>query len=363
MIYSKYTDRIKEIVQKKALRNDFKKGLSNEFDNYPSLKTKGELFIEQRNFSKSNRLNSGLPLSNILHPTIMETAEIGLHPSFKHLKGTNNTENHYIVSVFIDIAGSTKLFGEYELEEIFIITNTIQSAAIHTCLSLGGQIQRLQGDGVFAYFGGKEISKKDAVEMAVTASSMITYFVKNDIEKLLFDEEIEGIKTRIGIDFGDDHEVLWANFGLLNISELTTLSLHTSLASKMQSYAKKNGINVGQKIRDILKVDDNLFDLVKNSKGEVVKRYIYEDQKNGIYYTQYCFDWLNYLKTLSFIGTDSNNELYIISAQKAEEIRLQKLRTTAAVINANSGFTNSNGGITTSSTGVKNQDHRFHYGQ
>ena len=362
MIYSKYTDRIKEIVQKKTQRSHFQKGSNNQFGIYPSLKSKNELFTEQRNFSKSNQLNAGLPISNILHPTIMETAEIGLHPSFKHLKGTSNTENHYIVSVFIDIAGSTKLFGEYELEEIFIITNTIQSAAIHTCLSLGGQIQRLQGDGVFAYFGGKGISKKEAVEMAVTASGMITYFVKNDIEILLFNEEIEGIKTRIGIDFGDDHEVLWANFGLMNVSELTTLSLHTSLASKMQSFAKKNGINVGQKIKDILQVDDKLFDLVKNSKGEIVKRYIYEDQKNGIYYTQYCFDWLNYLKTLPFIGTENNGDLYIITAQKVEEIRLQKLRTTAAAINTSSAFTNSKGHIATNNTGVKNQDHQFHYG-
>lgn len=38
---------------------------------------------------------------------------IGHHPDFKYLKHTGKTEKHNIVSVFIDIKGSTNLFKRY----------------------------------------------------------------------------------------------------------------------------------------------------------------------------------------------------------------------------------------------------------
>src|SRR5690606_523932 len=144
----------------------------------------------------------------------------------------------YIVSVFIDISNSTSLFREYEPETILIITNTIQRAAIHTCVTFGGYVHRLEGDGLFVYFGGKGIDKKDATIKAITAASMFTYFVKNDLKKIFDHEGIEDISTKIGMDFGDDDKVLWAKAGIGDCSEITTYSLHTSLASKMQKWAK-----------------------------------------------------------------------------------------------------------------------------
>src|SRR5690606_12612817 len=119
-------------------------------------------------------------------------------------------------------------FREYDLETITVITNTIQRAAIHTCVALGGYIHRLQGDGVFVYFGGKGIDKKDANIKAITATSMFTYFVKNDLKKIFDQDGIEDISTRIGIDFGDDENVIWAKAGIGDCSEITTYSLHTN---------------------------------------------------------------------------------------------------------------------------------------
>ena len=99
---------------------------------------------------------------------------------------------------------------------------------------------------------------------------------------------------------------MWANFGVANVSELTTLSLHTSLASKMQSYAKPNGIVAGQYIKDRLQEGDAFFQVVEE------KRYIFENDKKGFRYTQYIFDWYSFLKSLPFIGTDSQGNLYFI---------------------------------------------------
>jgi adenylate cyclase len=157
MIYDNYINRIRNVVAENKERNGLINGSSNLSGMSGIPKSKSGLLKEQKAFASKLQLNAE-PLRLIV-PSTIEDARIGLHPDFKHLKGTNNMEYHYIVSVFIDIKGSTNLHNEYDLEEVYVITNTIQSAAIHTCLSLGGHIQRLQGDGVFAYFGGKSIEK------------------------------------------------------------------------------------------------------------------------------------------------------------------------------------------------------------
>lgn len=275
MIYNNYTDRLKNILaesrsRKNDLDKDFKNfsGIGGFSDSYSNKRT---LIQEQRIFSNSMHLNAK-PLGSILTNEQLKNAKLGQHPDFIRLRGTDDVEYHYIVSLFIDIQGSTNLHRKYDLEDIYRITNTIQSAAIHTCIALGGHIQRLQGDGVFAYFGGKNIDKNKAVQLAVTACSMFTYFVENDLKNIFLEDGIENISTRIGIDFGDDNDVQWANFGLMDVCELTTNSLHTSLASKMQSYASKNGIVVGQYIKDRMNIDETFFDLVRKSDGTIYNR-------------------------------------------------------------------------------------------
>lgn len=359
--YSPYTDRIKNIVNIGRNRRNLEKFTGTYRNSSGSRTIKKEAIQEQRNFNNKIQLNAGHSLSSVLQVARLEDAKIGLHPDFKHLKGTDETEFHYIVSVFIDIAGSTNLFRGYDLEDIYQITNTIQGAAIHTCLSFGGQVQRLQGDGVFAYFGGRGINKKTASEMAVIATSMFTYFVKNDLSNVFAGDEIEDIKTRIGIDFGDDDDVMWANFGLMDVNELTTLSLHTSLASKMQAYAKENGIVVGQNVKDQLQIDESLFDLVKNSKGEVERRYIFEDKKKNFRYTQYAFDWYRYLENLPFIISNSEGNLLIRS--QSETDRLSKLRDTTSLLKTGMAYTDTSGVISSNNSGTKNEEHRFHYGK
>lgn len=361
MLYSNYTERIKNILSESKQRKQFEKGFSNFNGLSDAPVNKKKLINEQRKFSNKLQLNAQ-PLGAILQTNTLPDAKLGLHPDFKHLKQTDETEYHHIVSVFIDIQGSTNLHKEYELADIYRITNTIQSAAIHTCILIGGHVQRLQGDGVFVYFGGKNIDKKRAVEMAATACSMFTYFVKNDLKNIFLEDGIEDINTRIGIDFGEDDDVLWANFGLMDVSELTTLSLHTSLASKMQAYACTNGIVVGQNVKDKLMGDESMYSLVKNSKGEVIKRYIFENNKTNFRYTQYTFDWYKFLKTLPFVKSDADGNLYM-DDKEIEAARISRLRDTSVLIGTGNAFLDKQGNVTSHSSGVQHQPHKFHYGE
>ncbi len=231
--------------------------------------------------------------------------QIGHHPHFKHLKTTGGTEKHYIISTFIDIKGSTNLYKKYDEETNMIITNTIQLAAINVCVLFGGFIQRIQGDGLFVYFGGKNIDRKMAMQQCMTALSLFTYFVKNDLKNLFEQHGIERIYTRIGVDFGDDDKVLWGVAGVNGSSEIATYSLHTSLAAKMQVHAGSNEIVVGQFVKDIASFDDILYSVVED------KRYIFTNPEKNFYYTQFKFDWYKYLRASKFIISSTDGQLDI----------------------------------------------------
>jgi len=235
----------------------------------------------------------------------------GQHPDFAYLKHTNEVENHYIVSMFVDIKGSTNLFRRYTPETVLVITNTLQRAAIHTCLIFGGFVHRLQGDGLFVYFGGRNVSVQEAVKRALQFSSVFTYFVKNDIKALFEQQGIEAIFTRIGIDLGYDEHVVWALAGIGEISEVTTCSLHTSLASKMQSHAPSNGIVAGHHVFQESPEIAEMFAPVSRRTNDEKHRYIYQIPERKFNYTQYDFEWLVFLKRQSFIATDFSGNLHL----------------------------------------------------
>ncbi|SCW38244.1 adenylate/guanylate cyclase domain-containing protein [Mucilaginibacter sp. NFR10] len=232
------------------------------------------------------------------------TQKLGSHPDFAHLKHTEDTEEHYIVSMFVDVRRSTQLYGRYEPATVFVINNAIQRAAIHTALIFGGYVHRLQGDGLFAYFGGKNMSIKDAVNRALQFASIYSYFVKHDLKEVFEEQGIEQIYTRIGVDLGYDEDVVWAMAGIGEISEVTTFSLHTNLASKMQANAVSNGIVIGDHIKKEAALLQEFFSPVCLRTGKEADRYIFEIPKKGFRYTQHDFDWLKFLKKQDYIASD-----------------------------------------------------------
>jgi adenylate cyclase len=297
------------IIEKALNMNEIRKG-ANESQIFSALAAPA---ISQRyNFSDYANSKAHLSLSSDLVAIANKMGVvphnnqlIGHHPHFSYLKGTTNTEKHYIISAFIDIKGSTNLFKKYDEETNMIITNTIQLAAINVCQLFGGFIQRIQGDGLFVYFGGKNIDKTKSTQHCLTALGLFSYFVKNDLKRVFEQHGIERIFTKIGVDFGDDDKVLWGVAGKENTSEIATYSLHTSLAAKMQAYASSNEIVVGQYVKDKANFDPTFYTVVEE------QRYIFSDQDNGFYYTQYVFDWLKYLKSLQHIATSITGDITI----------------------------------------------------
>jgi len=222
---------------------------------------------------------------------------IGPHPDFKHLEH-DQYMNHYAVSMFLDIKGSTELSKRYDLLQIRQIKDTILTLAIQVCSFFGGHIQRLQGDGIFIYFVRTSLYDSDAVINALNAASLMTFFMKYQLPVHFKDEEIQPPKVRIGIDYGDSEKTIWSYYGLSFCRELTTTSLHTDLAAKLQSKADPNGIRIGNNIVEMLDLQPNL---VKKIIGE---EFIFNDS-----YRQWNFDWESFLLSFDFIRRDSERNL------------------------------------------------------
>ncbi len=298
-IFSNY----KNIIEKALDQNDLSKAQESIGLGFPLNRYELKMFSEDKSSLSLSSVNELQKMTNNVNIIPMEEQIVGHHPDFRYLKGTKNTENHYILSAFIDIRNSTSLFRRYDNETIFIITNTIQLAAIAICTQFGGFIHRLQGDGLFVYFGRKGLSEEDATNHALIALSLFTYFVKNELKELFESRGIEAIHTTIGVDLGFYKDVLWAMAGIGDTSEITTYSLHTSLASKMQGYAKSNQIIVGHNVKEIVDCDD-FFEVVPE------KRYIFQDPRKNFNYTQYIFKSIRFIKSREYMVTSPSGQIH-----------------------------------------------------
>ncbi|GAB3241684.1 hypothetical protein GCM10027346_37400 [Hymenobacter seoulensis] len=223
-------------------------------------------------------------------------ALLGPHPDFKGL-AHDETLNHYAVSMFADIKGSTRLNAYYDLPTIRRIKDYVLTLAIEVCSFFGGHIQRLQGDGVFVYFVGKNVHKNDAIISALNAASVLTYFVNTQLALLFQQLEVKPLKIRVGIDYGDDNDVLWSHYGIPGCSELTTTSLHTDLAAKLQARALSNGVLIGDNVRKKLDLPGDYLSVPELAVSKKPLPYIFNGPPR---YRNWVFDWQKYLLSFDF---------------------------------------------------------------
>ncbi len=281
-LFENYKNVIRKAVENDPTKKNKIYGLSEPMleDNRNYLKSlRGELPGTELSFEmKSLAKEMGVSDVFTYHP-------LGSHPDFVHLKGTDAVEQHWIISGFIDVKKSTKLFNNFTKGTVRLITESIIRASIFAVNLCGGYVHRIQGDGLMVYFGGKNIEKEKAVKDALKSFSMISYFVKNDLKEFFEENGIHNIHTRAGLDLGHNQQVDWFYSGIGNSGEVTTCSLHTSLAPKMQSNAKNSGIVVGHHIYNQLR---------KEKYFEQQSKEIH-DYEDGRKYLQYNFDWERYL--------------------------------------------------------------------
>lgn len=321
MIDNIFKDIANSVITKslqKAIPND-KVALLEKY----GIKNSNEIYGESLNYDVTELSDLKNKLKTFFNKTELFSENIGTHPDFENVDKIG--EKHYIVSVFVDIKGSTKLatIKGLSLEEVREIKNKILTAAIIVFQVFDGHIHRLQGDAIFAYFGNKNKAKSDAIIDALNATTILQYVFKEHVSKLFEEMEMPQIKIRTGIDFGNDDEVLWSKYGIENCTEITTTSIHTDLAAKLQHKAGANKIMIGDNIKEVLDLPEEFYSIktfVKN--GEIQKdEYILRHKEYN--YKMWEFNWAKYLNSFPNILNNMNylpEKTYLYLSEKDYEI-------------------------------------------
>jgi len=228
--------------------------------------------------------------------------EFGDHPDFKHLKNTGLTEYCSITTLFMDIAGSTRLNLFYTPEEVRVIKNTFICVAIDMIKAFDGHVHRIMGDAVMAYFGGKNTSPENAVVDAINCASTMRYLTDTVITPRLDKLYEEPFAIRIGVDYGQKEKVLWGAYGYPGMNEVTATSFYVDVASKLQHSASRNDILIGQNLKEFLDFPDDIIETkTKIVNGVEIKDYYVEPNyslpnNQKMNYRKYRLDWKEYLK-------------------------------------------------------------------
>lgn len=233
---------------------------------------------------------------------------IGTHPDFTSIEGTNIIENHYIVSMFVDIKNSTSIYLKTkDLVWTKTFKNTVLRIISIFMRIFDGHIHRLQGDAVFSYFGWKDKCEEDAIIDSLNASSFLLWYIEKKLNPQLIELQYEPLKIRIGIDYGNSDEVIWSEYGLAPATEVTTTSLHTDLAAKLQNRASSNTVMIGNNIKEFIDLPDEFIDIKKYKKNyeDIEDKYILDKPEKK--YRMWIFKHNNYLKYFPFLQTKNFN--------------------------------------------------------
>jgi len=242
---------------------------------------------------------------------------IGTHPDFTDLEKTDDIENHYIVSMFVDIKNSTSIYLKTnDLAWTKFFKNTVLRIITIFMRVFDGHIHRLQGDAVFSFFGWKDKCEEDAIIDSLNAASFLLYYIENRLNQELENDGLASLKIRIGIDFGKKDDVLWSEYGLNPATEVTTTSLHTDLAAKLQNKAPSNGILIGNNIKEFLDLPDEFLGIKTYQKNheKVEDKYILEKPEKR--YRMWIFKHQNYLKYFPYLHHKDFNLLCQINEEK-----------------------------------------------
>jgi class 3 adenylate cyclase len=241
---------------------------------------------------------------------------IGPHPDFTGLD-FNQTATHYCVSMFVDVVGSTKLsIAGYELLLIRRIKDTVLSLFIQVANFFGGHVHRLQGDAAFLQFVRVGREPSDCIINALNAASMISYLVTHYLADIFRENDLEPLAIRIGLDYGKDDDVLWSHYGLPGCSELTTTSLHTDMAAKLQQKAAGNEVRIGNNIRAQLDLPSEFWRVPTKDNGAYEINAISE-----IDYRQFIFDWRKFLASYDFV-TYNERTKQLVTDEDTDRIKL-----------------------------------------
>jgi adenylate cyclase len=145
----------------------------------------------------------------------------------------NIGKERYIVSMFVDMRGSTKLAEARLPFDVVFLINRFLGACSQAALDAGGQPNQFVGDGVLALFG-IEVDKRTACRQAIRAAASVATNIDYMNHQLAADLP-EPIQYGIGIHGG---EVIIGDIGFQDHTVFTALGDPVNVAARLQDMTK-----------------------------------------------------------------------------------------------------------------------------
>jgi len=151
----------------------------------------------------------------------------------RNRKRVNIGEERYVVSMFIDMRGSTRLAeARLPFDTVFLI-NRFLEAASQAVVDGGGQPNQFVGDGLLALFG-LHVDPATACRQAIRAAAMVTSNVEY-MNRQFAGELQQPIQFGIGIHAG---EVIIGDIGFRDHTVFTALGDAVNVAARLQDMTK-----------------------------------------------------------------------------------------------------------------------------
>jgi adenylate cyclase len=142
-------------------------------------------------------------------------------------------QERYLVSMFVDMRGSTKLAeNRLPFDTVFVV-NRFLGAVSQAVIECGGQPNQFVGDGQLALFG-LAASPQTACRQALRAAAMIADNV-DELNRFLIHDLREPIRFGIGVHGG---EVIIGDIGYRDHMVFTALGDAVNVAARLQDMTK-----------------------------------------------------------------------------------------------------------------------------
>jgi adenylate cyclase len=145
-------------------------------------------------------------------------------------------QERYLVSMFVDMRGSTKLAEQRLPFDTVFIVNRFLSAVSQAVIECGGQPNQFVGDGELALFG-LHTSPQIACRQALKATAMIAANI-DELNQFLSHDLHEPIRFGVGIHGG---EVIIGDIGYRDHMVFTALGDAVNVAARLQDMTKNLG--------------------------------------------------------------------------------------------------------------------------
>jgi adenylate cyclase len=142
-------------------------------------------------------------------------------------------QERYLVSMFVDMRGSTKLAEKRLPFDTVFIVNRFLGAVSQAVIESGGRPNQFVGDGMLALFG-LSVNRQEACRQALRAAAMIAANV-DELNKFLAHDLHEPIRFGIGIHGG---EVIVGDIGYRDHMVFTALGDAVNVAARLQDMTK-----------------------------------------------------------------------------------------------------------------------------